>query len=174
MERGTFCLLPISNLSVTSKILERIVVKQLLNHLDTSQLLPRLQSAYRSKHSTETDLVKVLSDILLAIDTGDLAALVLLDLSAAFDTVDHAILLRRLETFGLGGTALHWFESYLVGRRQLVCTPATFSSPTVIECSVPQGSVFGPILFLLYIADWQLLIEDRGLQTTLRSMGSAY
>ena len=76
MERGTFCLLPISNLSVTSKILERIVVKQLLNHLDTSQLLPLLQSAYRSKHSTETDLVKVLSDILLAIDAGDLAPLV--------------------------------------------------------------------------------------------------
>ena len=93
-----------------------------VNRLDTSQLLPRLQSAYRSKHSTETALVKVLSDILLAIDTGDLAALVLLDLFAAFDTIDHAILLRRLETFGLGGTALHWFESYLVGRRQHVRT----------------------------------------------------
>jgi len=98
-----------------------------VNRLDTSQLLPRLQSAYRSKHSTETALVKVLSDILLAIDTGDLAALVLLDLFAAFDTIDHAILLRRLETFGLGGTALHWFESYLVGRRQHVLTAATFS-----------------------------------------------
>ena len=108
---------PISSLSVTSKILERIVAKQLLNHLDTSQLLSRLQSAYRSKYSTETALVKVLSDILLAIDASDLAALVLLDLSAAFDTVDHAILLRRLETFGLGGTVLHWFELYLVGRR---------------------------------------------------------
>jgi len=107
--------------------------------------------------------VKVLSDILLAIDAGDLAALVLLDLSAAFDTVDHAVLLRRLETFGLGGTALHWFESYLVGRRQRIRTPVTFSFPTVIECGVPQGSVLGPILFLLYIADLQLLIEDRGL-----------
>jgi len=81
--------------------------------------------------------VKVLSDILLAIDSGDLAALVLLDLSAAFDTVHHAILLRRLETFGIGGNALHWFESYLVGRQQYVRNPATSSSPTVIECSVP-------------------------------------
>jgi len=88
---------PISNLPVTSKLLERIVAKRLLNHLDTSQLLPRLQSEHRSKHSTETALVKLLSDILLAIDSGDLAALVLLDLSAAFDTVDSAILLRRLE-----------------------------------------------------------------------------
>jgi len=92
----------------------------------------------------ETALVKVLLDILLAIDAGDLAALVLLDLSAAFDTVDHAILLQLLESFGLEGTALHWFESYLVGRWQHVRTPATFSSPTVIECGVSQGSVLGP------------------------------
>jgi len=84
--------------------------------------------------------VKVLSDILLAIDYGDLAALVLLDLSAAFDTVDRAILLRRLETFGIGGTALHWFESYLVGRQQHVRTPATSSSPTVIECRLARPS----------------------------------
>jgi len=119
--------------------------------------------SYKTLDGDSPCLVKVLSDILLAIDAGDLAALVRLDLSAAFDTVDHAILLRRLETFGLGGTALHWFESYLVGRRQHVRTPVTFSSPTIIECGVPQGSVLSPILFLLYIADLQLLIEDRGL-----------
>ena len=107
-----------------------------------------------------------------------MAALVLLDLSAAFDTVDHAILLRRLETFGFGGTAVHWFESYLVGRRQHVRTPVTFSSPTVIECGVPQGSVLGTILFLLHIADLQLFIEDRVLcphhfADDTQTMGSA-
>ena len=152
----------ISNLPVMSKLLERIVAKMLLNHLDRSQLLPRLQSAYRSKRSTETALVKVLSGILLAIDSGDLAALVLSDLSAAFDTVDHAVLLRRLETFGIRGT-IHWFESYLIGRQQHIRTPSTFSPPTVIRCGVPQGSVLGLILFLLYVAAVQLLIEDCGL-----------
>jgi len=152
------------NLPVVSKLLERIVVKQLLTHLDMHQLLPRLQSAYRSKHSTETALVKVISDILLATDAGDLAALVLLDLSTAFDTVDHGILLRRLETFGLNGIPLRWFKSYLVGRRQHVRTTASSSAPTVIVCGVPQGSVLGHILFLLYIADLQSLIEHYDLR----------
>jgi hypothetical protein len=84
----------ISNLSVISKLLERLVARQLLAHLNSTGLLPSLQSAYRANHSTETAVLKVLSDMLLAIDSGDLSALVLLDLSAAFDTVDHEILLR--------------------------------------------------------------------------------
>ena len=82
---------PISNLSVVSKLLERLVARQLLDYLNKYGLLPRLQSAYRVGHSTETAVLKVLSDILLAIDSGDLSALVLLDLSAAFDTVDHDV-----------------------------------------------------------------------------------
>jgi Reverse transcriptase (RNA-dependent DNA polymerase) len=89
---------PISNLSVISKLLERLVARQLLAHLNSTGLLPRLQPAYRTNHSTETAVLKVLSDILLAADAGDLSALVLLDLSAAFDTVDHAILLQRLDS----------------------------------------------------------------------------
>ena len=88
----------ISNLSVVSKLLERLVARQLLDYLNKSGLLPRLHSAYRVGHSTETAVLKVLSEILLAIDSGDLSALVLLDLSAAFDTVDHDILIRRLKT----------------------------------------------------------------------------
>ena len=88
---------PISNLSVLSKLLERYVAKQLLDYLTSDRLLPYLQSAYRAFNSTETAVLKVLSDILLAVDEGDLAMLTLLDLSAAFDTVDHAILLHRLE-----------------------------------------------------------------------------
>src|SRR5260221_1313744 len=88
---------PISNLSVVSKLLERLVAKQLLSYIATSRLLPDLQSAYRAHHSTETAVLKVLSDILRSLDGGNIALLALLDLSAAFDTVDHAILLRRLE-----------------------------------------------------------------------------
>ena len=144
---------PISNLSVLSKLLERLVARQLLEHLNAARLLPDLQSAYRAYHSTETAVLKVLADILRALDTGDLAVLTLLDLSTAFDTVDHATLLRRLEvSYGLRGHVLGWFHSYLNGRIQYVRC-GTASTVTVLLCGVPQGSVLGPILFVLYTAD---------------------
>ena len=108
---------PIANLSVLSKLLERLVARQLVNYVNMARLLPsERQSAYRAYHSTETAVTKVLADILLALDKGDIAMLTLLDLLAAFDTVDHAILLRRLEvSYGLGGAVLSWFRSYLDG-----------------------------------------------------------
>jgi len=87
---------PISNLSVLSKLLERLVVRQLLDYLTSADLFPTLLSGFRSGHSTETAILRVLSDIILVVDHGDVAGLVLLDLSAAFDTVDHDILLQRL------------------------------------------------------------------------------
>ena len=100
-------------------------------------------------------MLKVLSDILLGIHAGDLSALVPLDLPAAFDTVDHHIFLQRLQhSYGITGLVRQWFESYLVGRRQ--------SSPALILCGVPQGSVLRPFLFLLYTADLLLLIESHG------------
>jgi len=88
----------------------------------------------------------------------------LLHLSAAFDTVDHDILVRRLEaSYRLSGSVLQWFQTYLVGRRQYVRTGSSASSPTLIVCGVPQGSVLGPILFLLYTADLIPFIQSRGL-----------
>lgn len=159
---------PISNLSALSKLLERLVAKQLLEYLTKKRLIPELQSAYRAYHSTETAVLKVLSDILRAVDSGDLALLALLDLSAAFDTVDHTILLRRLQvSYGINGTAHDWFRSYLRGRTQFVSCGASHSSPTILVCGVPQGSVLGPILFLLYTADLIRLVEDHGLHTHL-------
>jgi hypothetical protein len=156
---------PISNLSVLSKLLEKLVARQLVDYLNTSRLLPELQSAYRTHHSTETAVLKVLGDILRAIDSGDLAILTLLDLSAAFDTVDHDTLLRRLDvSYGLGDAVFSWFASYLDGRTQFVRCGIKRSRPTRVKCGVPQGSVIGPILFLLYTAYLIRLIESHGLQ----------
>ena len=155
---------PISNLSVMSKLLERLVGKQLVGCLTASGLLPRLQSAYRAHHSTETAVLKVMTDILRALDTGNLAVLTLLDLSAAFDTVDHTTLLRRLSvTYGLDGAVLNWFRSYLSGRTQFVRCGSSKSASSTLSCGVSQGSVLGPILFLLYTADLLGLIEQHDL-----------
>jgi len=150
----------------------------LLDHVRVHKLLPSLQSAYRAQHSTETAVLKVLSDILTAADRGDLSMLTLLDLSAAFDTVDHPILLRRLMTsHGVNGVVHSWISSYLANRTQYVRCPGSRSTPLPVLCGVPQGSVLGPILFLLYTADLVQLVESLELLhtytlTTPRSMAS--
>ena len=110
-----------------------------------------MQSAYRAGHSTETALIKVKPDVLNAIDNKEVVCLVLLDLSAAFDTVDHQILLERLKNmFGLTGTVINWITSYLSGGLQKVVVGDANSSAVPLSCGIPQGSIFGPILFMLY------------------------
>ena len=108
---------PVSNLPFISKTLEKIVALQLVSYLEANNLLPPHQSAYRRGHSTETALLKVLSDLVSSVDSGGLALLSLLDMSAAFDTVDHDILMRRLDgTYGVRGDVHKWLTSYLSGR----------------------------------------------------------
>ena len=155
---------PISGLSVLSKTFERVALRQLTLYLDQHRLLPSLQSGFRPGHSTETATLRVLSDLLSAVDRGDFAALVLLDLSAAFDTVDHHILLERLwRSYGITDGAYNWLASYLTGRTQCVRRGASSAGSTTLRFGVPQGSVLGPLLFVLYAAQLQGLIEQHGL-----------
>lgn len=143
---------PISNLPFASKILEKVVADQLCDFLQANSLLEDFQSGFRAHHSTETALVKVTNDLLLASDEGLLSVLVLLDLSAAFDTIDHDVLIQRLEMLlGITGTALNWFKSYLSDRNQFVHVNNKSSMYTRVNYGVPQGSVLGPILFSIYM-----------------------
>ena len=150
---------PVSNLPFLSKILEKVVLSQLLSHLQSNNLCNPLQSAYRTGHSTETVLLRVVNDILAALDDDRISVLLLLDLSAAFDTIDHQILLSRLESdFGITSTALMWFQSYLSQRTQFVSVNGSSSSSVPLRYGVPQGSVLGPLLFVLYTTPLSTII----------------
>jgi hypothetical protein len=152
---------PVSNLPYLSKILERAVADQLKAYLDENELHVKCQSAYRNGHSTETALLRVLNDLLSMIDGGDAALLVLLDLSAAFDTIDHDLLLNRLQNnLGLDSVVLSWFRSYLHDRSQRVLVDSCLSTATPLLYGVPQGSVLGPLLFSLYTRKLADLIES--------------
>ena len=128
--------------------------------MSANNLLNQFQSAYRPGHSIETALLKIVNDLLLSLDDGNISLLASLDLSAAFDTIDHNILRHRLQhDFGLSGTVLDWFSSYLSGRIQSVSVHSHTSVPVSVSCGVPQGSVLGPILFVLYTTPLSGVIE---------------
>jgi len=142
---------PISNLPYIAKITEKVVVKQINKHISQHSLHEPLQSAYKAYHSTETALLKVYDDILDNIDNKKYTILILLDLSAAFDTVDHKILLRRLSSsFGITGSALNWLKSYFENRTQHVLINGHHSAPHTLIYGMPQGSVIGPFGFTCY------------------------
>ena len=155
---------PVSNLSFVSKILEKVVAKRLISHINAAGLSNKIQSAYKKFHSTETALLKIQSDILSAMDKGKVTALVLLDLSAAFDTIDHSILLNRLESwFGIGDAALRWLTSYLSNRCQRIRVNGALSSQKGLLFGVPQGSVLGPLLFSLYTTPLSQAISNHSI-----------
>jgi len=142
---------PISNLAFVSKVIERVVASRIKDHMDANMLHEILQSAYKGMHSIETALLKVQDDVLHAMDSNKGVLLVLLDLSAAFDTVDYNILLNRVERrLGINGPALAWLRSYLTGRVQKVSINNATSDPWELLFRVPQGSVLGAILLSIY------------------------
>ena len=144
---------PISNLNTIGKILERLALSRFFPHVSKSPSFSPLQSAYRKFHSTETALLKLTNDIMETIDSGKITILTALDMSAAFDTLDHITLLHRLQhTFGLSGYVISWIRSYLTDRSSFVKIDSSSSPSTTILTGVPQGSVLGPLLFVLFIS----------------------
>ena len=144
---------PVSNLRLLTKVTEKVVATRLIAYLQNNNLFEPFQSAYKQFHSCETALVWVQNDILRAVDNNCCVVLLLLDSSAAFDTVDHTILLNRMSSkFGIKGQVRNWFQSYLNKRTQFVLINGTRSSVHSIKQGVPQGSVLGPLLYLLYVS----------------------
>ena len=155
---------PISNLNNISKIIERLFRSRFYPHVTSSPNFNHLQSAYRPHHSTETALLQTFNDIFCSADSSQPTLLVSLDLSAAFDTIDHSTLLSRLSTsFGVSGAALAWLTSYLTNRAQTVHIGSVSSEPSICLSGVPRGSVLVPILFSLYIPPIGQIVSDFGI-----------
>ena len=151
---------PVRNLKFVSKLTEMAACNQVHSHVSANNLYTSLQSSYRKGHSTETALLKIVNDILLNMNKQHVTLLVLLDLSAAFDTVDHDILIQRLTTkFGINGVVFNWFKSYLEKRSQHVSVQGSVSEMFDLKWGVPQGSCLGPLLFMLYASELFNLLE---------------
>ena len=144
---------PVSNLPFISKVVEKAALQQLLVHCEKNVPLPKFQSGFRKYLLTETALLKVQNYVIMSMDNKEVTLLVLLDLSAAFDTTEHSILLNILQLdFGVAGTALNWFDSFLSGRKQRILVGDKTSDDFSLNCGVPQGSCMGPVLFTLYVS----------------------
>lgn len=155
---------PVSNLPFLFKILERIVFSRLSEYLSANDLLDPFQSGYKPNHSVETLLVDVSNHILQGMDKGKSTALLLLDLSSAFDTVNHTILLNTLSSLGIKGDAFRWFQSYLAFHSQIVCINGCKSEALPLTCGVPQGSVGGPTLFSIYLIGLRQVLLRHGIK----------
>ena len=155
---------PVSNLPYIAKISEKIVLNQVDNHMNSNSLHQENQSAYRQNHSTETALLKIHNDLLLAMDDKKCTLLVLLDMSAAFDTVEHTILLNMFkQDFSITGTANTWLASYFTNRTQCVNINSVLSDPCQIVCGMPQGSILGPKGYPMYVSPIFKIAEKHGI-----------
>ena len=151
---------PISVLSVFSKLLERIVHDQVISFMKVNAHFTKSQHAFQKLHSTLTSLINVTDSWFSNVNRHEVNASVFLDLKKAFDTVDHDILLAKLSAYGVDGVPYHWFRSYLTDRQQYCHINGHRSSQKHVQCGIPQGSCLGPLLFILYVNDFERCLEN--------------
>ena len=144
---------PIAVLPCFSKLLEKLMYKRLINFIEKHEILYNSQYGFRKNRSTEMAITSLTTKITEAIENKEFTAGIFLDLSKAFDTVNHSILIEKLQHYGIRGIALEWFKNYLTNRTQVVKYNNVVSRKEIIVCGVHQGLVLGPLLFLLYIND---------------------
>ena len=151
---------PISILPLLSKIIEKIVFKQVMDYFSNNDLLSPFQHAYREGHSTSTALLQMNDDWLSSMDNRKLVGAVMLDFSAAFDVIDHTLLVGKLQCYGFTSNALSWFIHYLSGRNQRVFFNGSYSKWNPMNCGVPQGSCLGPLLYSIFTNDLPLGLNN--------------
>ena len=151
---------PISLLSIFDKIMEKLMYRRLINFLDKNETLYKYQFGFRKNYSTIQAVLEVVDSIYQHWDDNEIIVGIYLDLQKAFDTVNHSILLQKLHHYGIRGTILEWFTSYLYQRKQFTVLQDNYSELKTVRIGVPQGSVLGPLLFLIYVNDIQYAVPN--------------